>query len=415
MKRRWYCYRRFFYLFYSVNILVVANKFPYPTKDGGQIATFAMIRGFYEMGNSVTVAAINTLKHYYDVSNLPDTIASIADFRSITVNTDLTVKDAVANLLFSRLPYTATRFINTEFSNLIVQILSEKKFDVVQLEGLYMCAYIPIIRQYSNAKISYRAHNVEFEIWKRLAVETKNFVKRLYLKNLTIRVERFEKSILNTYDFIVPITQRDAETYNAIGNTKLSFVAQTGIFINDLPQTHVRNDIVSLFHLGALDWFPNQQGLLWFLDNCWSQIRHQNPDLQLFVAGRNAPQWLIEKLNVSGVVYVGEVENAYDFMAQHTIMIVPLLAGGGMRIKILEGLAYGKVIVSTSIGAEGIAAENGKEICMANSPQEFINSILTIISSKDLQQNLSQNAVSFVRKTYNNLEIIQKLLLFYKQ
>ena len=102
---------------------------------------------------------------------------------------------------------------------------------------------------------------------------------------------------------------------------------------------------------GVVDWFPNQQGLLWFLDNCWSQIRHQNPDLQLFVAGRNAPQWLIEKLNVSGVVYVGEVENAYDFMAQHTIMIVPLLAGGGMRIKILEGLAYGKVIVSTSIDA----------------------------------------------------------------
>ncbi len=398
-----------------MNILVVANKFPYPPKDGGQIATFAMIRGFYETGNSVSVAAINTKKHYYDVSKLPDSIASIADFRSVTVNTDLTIKDACKNLLFSRLPYTATRFIKPEFSNLLVKILSEKQFDVVQLEGLYMCAYIPFIRQYSKAKIVYRAHNVEFEIWKRLASETKNFVKRAYLKNLATRVERFEKNILNTYDFIVPITQRDAETYNVIGNTKQSFVAQTGIFINDLPQTQIPNDNVSLFHIGALDWSPNQQGLLWFLENCWSQIRKQKPDLQMFVAGRNAPQWFIEKLNIPGVVYVGEVENAYDFMAQHTIMIVPLLAGGGMRIKILEGLAYGKVIVSTSIGVEGIAAENGKEICIANAPQEFISGILRIVASKELQQDISQNAMMFVRKEFNNLEIIKKLLLFYKQ
>lgn len=398
-----------------MNILVVTNKFPYPTKDGGQIATFAMIRGFSEANNSVTVAAINTLKHYFDVSKLPQNIASIADFRSVTINTDLKIKDAFTNLCFSRLPYTATRFINTEFSQLLKQILSEKTFDIVQLEGLYMCAYIPLIRQYSQAKISYRAHNVEFEIWNRLASETKNFCKRAYLKNLATRVERFEKKIVNTYDCIVPITQRDAETYNAIGNVKPYFVAQTGIFIQDLPSIQFKDSQVSLFHIGALDWSPNQQGLLWFLDNCWSQIQSQNSNLQLFVAGRNAPQWFVEKLNVPRVVYVGEVDNAYDFMSKHSIMIVPLLAGGGMRIKILEGLAYGKVIVSTSIGAEGIAAEHGKDICIANSPQEFIENILSVASSKDQQNSISHNATELVRKTFNNADIIQNLSLFYKQ
>lgn len=398
-----------------MNILVVANKFPYPTKDGGQIATFAMIRGFYDAGNSVTVAAINTLKHYYDVAKLPEKIATIADFRTVTVNTDLTIKDAFTNLFFSRLPYTATRFINEDFSSLLKQILSEKTFDVVQLEGLYMCAYIPLIRQYSKAKIAYRAHNVEYEIWKRLALETKNVFKRVYLKNLATRVERFEKNMLNTYDCIVPITKRDAETYDSIGNTQPSFVAQTGIFIQDLPQVHIGISSVSLFHIGALDWSPNQQGLLWFLDNCWKQIQQQMPNLQLYIAGRNAPQWFVEKLNIPGVIYVGEVENAYEFMAQHAIMIVPLLAGGGMRIKILEGLAYGKVIVSTSIGVEGIAAENGTDICIANSPQEFIDSILNVASSKEQQQTISQNAMNFVRNAFNNAEIIQNLLSFYRQ
>ena len=98
-----------------MNILVVCNKFPYPAKDGGQIATFAMIRGMKEAGHSVTVVAINTKKHYYDVSQMPSNIAALADFRPLFIDTDLTAKDAVCNLLFSRLPYTATRFLSKEF------------------------------------------------------------------------------------------------------------------------------------------------------------------------------------------------------------------------------------------------------------------------------------------------------------
>ena len=398
-----------------MNVLVVCNKFPYPPTDGGQIATFAMIRGMAELGHSVTVAAINTKKHYYDVTKLPDSIRNLADFRTVFRNTDVTLWGTVSNLLFSRLPYTATRFITKEFSDLLRTIFSEKKFDVVQLEGLYMCAYIPLIRKCSQAKIVYRAHNVEYEIWKRLANETKGFAKRLYLRNLAKRVERFEKTMLNQYDFLVPITQRDGETYTQIGNTKPIFVAPTGIFVADLPQYSTPNEeTVSLFHIGALDWAPNQQGLQWFLTNCWQKIRRQNPDIQLFVAGRNAPQWFADQLMVEGVVYMGEVPNAYEFMSQHSIMIVPLLAGGGMRIKILEGLSYGKVIVSTSIGAEGIPAENGREICIADSAETFVDVINKLVQSPEQKKMIGSHAVEFVKKTFDNRICIHHLLEFYQ-
>ena len=399
-----------------MNVLVVCNKFPYPLKDGGQIASFAMIRGLAEAGNSVTVAAINTAKHYYDVKKMPKQVQSFADFRTVFVNTDLTAKDALTNLLFSKLPYTATRFITDEFSDLLRQILQEKQFDLVQLEGLYLCSYIPLIREYSQAKIAYRAHNVEFEIWKRLANETKNIAKRWYLNNLAKRVERFEKSMLNQYDFLIPITQRDGETYNRIGNTKTQFVAPTGIFVNDLPQKAMqREEHLSLFHLGALDWSPNQQGLLWFLDNCWEQLRKSHPGLQLFVAGRNAPQWFVDRIRIAGVQYVGEVPDAYEFMSQHSIMIVPLLAGGGMRIKILEGLSYGKVIVSTSIGAEGISAENGKEMCIADTPNEFVSAIQTLISQPKKIDAISRNAQEFITKQFDNSLIIKYLVGFFQK
>ena len=399
-----------------MNVLIICNKFPYPPTDGGQIATFAMIRGMAESGHSVTVAAINTKKHFYDVSKLPESVRSLADFRSVFINTDVTVTGTLSNFLFSCMPYTATRFISKDFSDLLRQILHEKQFDIVQLEGLYLCSYIPLIRECSQAKIAYRAHNVEFEIWKRLANETKNFAKRLYLNNLAKRVERFEKSMLNQYDFLIPITQRDGETYNRLGNEKLQFVAPTGIFVKDLPQNVTKKETsVSLFHIGALDWTPNQQGLQWFLANCWQEIRRQNPEIQLFVAGRNAPQWFVEQLSVDGVVYVGEVPDAYEFMSQHSIMIVPLLAGGGMRIKILEGLSYGKVIVSTSIGAEGISAENGKEICIANTPNEFVSVIQAIVSQPEMIDEISRNAQDFITKQFDNSLIIKDLIEFYQK
>ena len=279
-----------------------------------------------------------------------------------------------------------------------------------------MCAYIPLIRKCSHAKIAYRAHNVEFEIWKRLAIETKNFAKRLYLKNLAKRVGRFEKSMLNTYDFLIPITKRDGETYNQIGNTKPQFIAPTGIFVNDLPQYSTpQEETVSLFHIGALDWSPNQQGLQWFLDNCWKEILRQNPDIHLFVAGRNAPQWFVDQLSIDGVVYVGEVPDAHEFMSKHTIMIVPLLAGGGMRIKILEGLSYGKVIVSTSIGAEGISAENGKEICIADTPSAFVDAIQNLLEKPSICTQIAQNAVTFATTEFNNLDIVARLCAFYQR
>ncbi len=398
-----------------MKVLIVCNKFPYPQKDGGQMATFAMIRGLSEAGHSVTVAAINTAKHYFDVEKLPDKVKIMADFNAVFVNTDLSAMEALKNLLFSKLPYTATRFINHEFSDLLKKLLKENEFDIVQLEGLYMCAYIPLIRLHSKARIGYRAHNVEFEIWKRLASETSFGLKKFYLQNLARRIERFEKSLLNTYDLLIPITQRDGETYCKIGNMKSVAVAPMGIFIGDLPQVRqCAEEEISLFHLGSLDWSPNQQGILWFLNNCWENLRAHYPQLKFYVAGRNAPQWFVDKIQVPGVVYVGQVPDAYEFMAQHSIMVVPLLAGGGMRIKILEGLSYGKVIVTTSIGAEGIPAKKDKEICITDTPEQFVSAINSLLFERKKINEIGMNAKEFVKNNFDNSNIINNLIMFYK-
>ena len=397
-----------------MRILQICNKFPYPPRDGGVIATFSMLKGFYLAKNNVTVATINTTKHYTNPSTLPVDVAKMAQFNDVIVETNLTIIDALKNLLFSKLPYTASRFISKEFKEKLIQVLQSQTFDVIQLEGLYVCPYIPLLHKYSQAKIVYRAHNVEFEIWERLWKETNFLPKKWYLHNLAKRVKEFELSMINTYDLLVPITQRDADFYTKLGNVKPIFVVPTGIFTDMYSPVISSANPISLFHIGGLDWAPNQQGLEWFIQHCWPKIYSEFSSLRFRIAGRNAPERFIQNISVPGVDFVGEVADARDFMEQNTIMIVPLLAGSGMRIKIIEGLAYGKAIVSTSIGAEGIDAKHTVEICIANSENEFIQAITQLIKNNEMRFMIEKNAVTFVSEKFNNSQIISRLLNFYK-
>ncbi|MDX8340537.1 glycosyltransferase family 4 protein [Draconibacterium sp. IB214405] len=397
-----------------MNILQVTNKVPFPAKDGGAIACMNLTRGFSQLGHRVTVLAMNTLKHHVQPNEIPEDIKQLATFKLVDVPARINAFAALVNLLFSQKPYNAVRFIDKNFSDALVELLTNNQFDIIQLEGLYVCPYIPVIRKYSKATVVYRAHNVEFEIWER-AAKLSHGLKKIYLQNLSKRIRRFEKGLLNSYDVLVPITSRDGDRLDKLGNVKDKLVSQTGVDTSRLVADKSEMEFPSLFHLGSLEWAPNQEGVLWFIENCWPEIHKTYPELRFYVAGRNAPQWLIDKLNVDGVVFEGEVADAYRFMNSKAIMIVPLFSGSGMRIKIIEGMALGKSIISTSIGAEGITVTDGEDIRIANDATGFIAAISQLIEDKDYFERIGNNAAAFIRENFDNLAITEKLTGFYKQ
>lgn len=398
-----------------MNILVISNKVPYPLKDGGSIATYNLMHGFVRAGHTVTMLTLNTKKHYVPLESIPNHIRKEINLTTVDINTDFDPFKLIKNLLFSNLPYNAERFIYKPFNKKLVEILKEQSFDVVQLEGLYLCPYIQTIKEHSKAIVSFRAHNIEHEIWNRSLIRETKWIKQWYLSILTRRLEAFEKSYINQYDVLVPITPRDADTFAAMDNHKPVHVAQTGY---DLPEVKLNpTDILfpSLFHLGALDWFPNQEGLLWFLDNVWPLLLEEFPGIRIHIAGRNAPTWLKHKfIQYKNVVFMGEVESAYQFMAMYGIMVVPLLSGGGMRIKIIEGMALGKTIVSSTLGVEGIPAVHGNEIMIADTPEDFKLLIARLINDRKLFDEIGRNASKFISLNFDNKKISSSLLDFYK-
>lgn len=396
-----------------MRILQLCKKFPYPLKDGETIAITNMTKGFYEQGHEVDVLAINTLKHHFPLSELPKNIETIANYYAVTVNTNITLIDALRNL-FSKESYHIQRFNSENYDQQLRELLSTYSYDIIQIEGLYLTPYIPTIRGLTKTPVALRAHNIEYEIWERIVHNEKNPLKRWYLSLLTKRLKKYEIASFNNYDAIVGITDRDTRRIEELGAQVPMHTAPAGVDLTNVIPNNTNLTFPSLFFLGGLDWIPNQEGLLWFLNEVWPQLNKEFPDSAFYIAGRNPPSWM-SNINSPNVSIVGEIEDAHAFMQSKAIMVVPLLSGSGLRIKIIEGMAMEKAVVSTSIGVEGIPAEDDVHLCIADAADVFAEKIAHCIRNKAFYDQLGQNGRILIENQFNYLEVTKDLLSFYKR
>ncbi len=397
-----------------MNILILSPKVPFPPIDGGAIATLSLAQNLMNVGNKVTLLAFNTSKHKADISRIPKTVIDKLNMKFVDIDTSVSFFDALRNLLFSRLPYNGERFFKSSLGEKIIDLIKSENIEIIQLEGLYMTLYTDLIKKHYNIPVVLRAHNLEHVIWQRNFLFENNLLKKWYYKILSKRILKLEKNIIQHIDAIVPITEHDCKTFKKFGASVPIHVACAGINKNLINEIDVPVNCSSVFFIGALDWIPNQEGLKWFIENVWPRVLEKHPNEKLHIGGRNAPQWIINFFKKPGIVYHGEVDNAIRFMKHNGIMVVPLFAGSGMRIKILEGMAAGITIISTTIGVEGINASPNKDIFIADDANIFAEKICYVLENKDICKSIGNNASEFIEKHYDNLEIAGSLTDFYK-
>jgi polysaccharide biosynthesis protein PslH len=390
-------------------VLQICKKTPVPAKDGESIAIRQMTQ-MLSLEYDVTVLAMTTPKHNVSDSDNADYVAGVK-YHFVEVNTDISITGAFLNL-FSSKPYITERFYSEAFEQKLIQILKSDNYDFIQLEGIFPGIYLHVIRKYSNAKVVLRAHNVEHIIWQRMARQSMNGLKKLYLNNILIpRFADFEKKLSERVEAIVAISPVDEIFFRQNSSAVIQTVpVGYGLF----PQSSCFSSVKNIGYLGALDWLPNIEGLQWFLNNVWSKFNAQYPDVTFSVAGRNKLAAL-DEWNYNNVEIVGEVPVASEFIASNQIMVVPLLSGSGMRIKIIEAMALGKCVVSTSVGAEGIEAESGKHIFLADSADEWLKCLADVVNNPPKALKIGENAQNFIKEFYHIDGLSKKLLQFYSQ
>ncbi|OFY88017.1 MAG: hypothetical protein A3F72_08590 [Bacteroidetes bacterium RIFCSPLOWO2_12_FULL_35_15] len=395
-----------------MKILQICSKIPFPPKDGGSIAMDILTHGLIECGNEVKVLAINTPKHFINEADIDQEYKNKTSYQLVFIDTAVKPLAAFLNL-FSGKSYNISRFYSKEFEKVLIELLSSQQYDVVQLETLWVAPYVETIRKHSKAKIVLRSQNVEYAIWERLAEASGNPLKKAYLKLLAKRLKKYELGMLNKYDGIATITELDAVSFKNSGCKSPIIHIPFGIDTKKYKADTSTTEFPSVFHIGAMDWMPNSDAVKWFLEKVWEKVQIQHPNVKLYLAGRNMPDWM-KQLKIKNIVVVGEVEDSHKFINSKSIMIVPLTSGGGMRVKIIEGMALGKTIISTAVGAEGIDYENNKNILIANTETEFIEALNKCISDRSFSDNMAQNAKSLVENKYDNLKICKKLSDFYQ-
>ena len=397
-----------------MHVLLLSKKFPYPLKDGESQAIHGLSKSLAELGCRVSLLAMNTSKHFFDGTELPPEMQHYHEVRTVSVCNELNALDATRNLLRGT-SYHISRFDQPAYHEALATWLGEETFDIVQLETLYLAPYIRTIRAHAGSAVVMRSHNVEHEIWERCSANVSFAPKRLYIRHLTRQLRDYERTQLNQYDLLLPITQRDETHFRNMGFQGRSHVLPIGLDAVCGPPTYESyRRTPDLHFIGSLDWLPNIEGLDWFLNDIWPGIHARFPEVRFHIAGRNMPPRL-QQLRMRNVVVHGEVESSCDFVSSHSISIVPLLSGGGMRAKILEAMSLGRTIITTSVGLEGIKARHRRDLFIADTPEQFLTALNEALDRGRSLEQIGRSAHALFHRKYDRRILAERLLKQYRK
>lgn len=371
------------------------------------------MKGLLDLGVEVTLFSINTHKHRVDVDDIYDPVFEKIKFYSFDLDTEVNLWGAFFNI-FSNESYNVSRFYDDDAAKLLENILRENEFDVIQFEGLFVVPYLEVVKNNSSAKLIYRAHNIVFDVWERLANSEKFRPRRRYLQFLARRLKVYETDQINRFHQIFAISEPDRQSIMQFGCETCMDVFPVALDFEKYVTDTKKTSFPTLFHLGAMDWRPNKEGLEWFIDEIWPDIEKLNSELRFYVAGKSMPQHFYD-YDSDNLVVEGEVFDAVEFMNSKAIMIVPLLSGSGMRVKIIEGMAMKKCVIATSYAAEGLNCEHGKDILIANTADEFYRCILQCVTHPNLWREIGENARKTVERDHDLLQISRGMLNVYER
>ncbi|AMR31017.1 hypothetical protein A0256_06055 [Mucilaginibacter sp. PAMC 26640] len=395
-----------------MRILILTHRVPFPQNGGYPIVVGNTIKGLLTHGHQVSLISLNVKKHTDKILERDELLSKI-NYTEYDIDTRVSMIEAFSNL-FTKNPYNIDKYYNTGFEKLLIQNLRDNTYDVIQLEGLFVAPYLAIVRKSTKAKILYRAHNIEHQVWQRLAQQKSDPFKRWYLNLLARRVKAYELELLNRFDGIVVFTGQDKALLLSFGTKIPVSVLPIGVDLSKYQPDPEKTECPSLFFLGSLDWLPNREGIEWFLDNFHKELVDGDLKCKFYVAGNNIPE-AFDEYDVPGKVFIkGEVDDAMEFVNSKSIMIVPLLSGGGMRVKIVEGMAMQKCIISTSIGAEGITFTDGEHIIIANDADAFYSAMLKCITDEEYCYQIGANARRLIEQNHDVDTVTAGLIAFYQ-
>jgi polysaccharide biosynthesis protein PslH len=364
-----------------MKLLWIKSGILFPPDTGGRKRSLGMLREIQRAGHSIHYLGLKPKTLQVRPEELDDSYADTKEWVPSDEPPRLSPQFFIAlakNLFFSRHPYVLDRYRSVAWRHRIRQ--------AAQAADLVVCDFLTPAPQFEGLRLSKPVvlfqHNIESQIWKRLADSAGNPLKRTYLRSQQRRMWQAEKTLSTLFDGVITVSPDDsAFCRDHYSLTNVLGEVPTGVQITDFQIPSQLPDCPTIGFLGSMDWMPNVEGVHWFVNEVLPLLRRQLPNVRLKIIGRNPPASLQALPSADPSIEVtGTVPQVQPHVHQCSIIAVPLLAGGGTRIKIYEAMAMGVPVVSTTIGAEGLPLVDGQDILLADTPAVFAAKILSLLS-----------------------------------
>jgi sugar transferase (PEP-CTERM/EpsH1 system associated) len=389
-----------------MRLLFLTPQLPHPPKQGTAIRNWGLIK-------SLSARHEITLLSFDDTNYVSDELrAACKKVRTIPLPQRTTL-NRLCDLVLSPLPDLARRLASPQFSSNLQSLIINYKFDALFVEGLELAPYL--ITNYQLPIALFDAHNAETILQKRAFENDIRNIKRLpaalYSFIQTRKLANFEARVCRRVNHVTCVSQEDAEALHALAPTLNPIIVPNGIFLSDYQPSAVSHQPITNYQLlftGKMDYRPNIDAVVWFAQEIFPKIKNEIPESQFVIVGQKPTQAVKNLESINGIKVTGAVDDIRPHIGGATVYVAPLRMGGGTRFKLLEAMALKKPIVSTPIGAEGFAIQNGREMLLADAADSFAQAVITLLRDESKRRALSEAGYEFVKR-YDWGEIVPRV------
>ena len=387
-----------------MKILFLSPTVPFPLTDGGRIRVYNLLKQIATQSD-VTLLALETQATDAD---------GVAELQQLGITVHLVPNaptlpgvsfGTLVKAFLKRQPITVARYDIPAYRQKLRELISSQNFDLVHYEMFHIAQFHTEI----DLPGVLSQQNVDSAIWCRLCSETINPFYKFAYWTQQLAFQHYERVLSPKFDAVTCTSEIDAAVFQ-------EHCAEDAIEIipNGVDITHYQPDLSAeapahLIYIGSMDWYPNEDAVAFFADEVLPRIQEKVSDVAFSIVGGN-PSDRVQKLGErEGVVVTGRVPEIKPYFAETTVFVVPLRIGSGTRLKILEALAMGKAIVSTTVGAEGLDLKDGEEIFIADEPTAFADAVIKLLTDSELRRRVGENGRARVERDYDWRSIGTKL------
>jgi glycosyltransferase involved in cell wall biosynthesis len=399
-----------------MNILFVAPFLPSPPRFGGQRRIDGLVRELAHR-HAVSVLSFNATDEWERVS-LVETSTYCREVRTLPnyepVGAGAKRKNQLRSLA-SRYSYEHSLVAaRRDFQRAFDEMLSAQDYDVVQIEFVQMAPFRFSRDARTGPLFVLDEHNIEYDILRRTAKASAGWSRTVYNAVNWRKLAREERSAWRRFDGVALTSARDEDLLREDFPTCRTAVIPNGVNTSEFAQSSGAVDTDSVVFFGAINYFPNADGVMFFADEVFPAVRRRRPDASFRIIGPGASAEILQRQH-SGVEVVGMVDDVNPYIDRAAVIVVPLRIGGGTRLKIVEALSKGKPVVSTRLGAEGLDVVDGKHLLLADEPQHFAEQIERVLADPDLAQRLGAAGRTLMAERYSWGSITEQLERFYDE